>query len=80
MRTASPLPLLMQRSEIADVEGEDGPALRGGKSELLLVGGRVFAGFFGRQDVETAAAQIDGQPGHDVAVKVEPNEESLKAW
>jgi hypothetical protein len=68
----------MQRSEIADVEGEDGSVFGRGKDKLLLVGSRVFAGLLGGQDVITAAAQFDGQPGHDVAVEVQANEERFK--
>ena len=51
----------------------------GGKGELFLVGSGVFAGFLGRQDVVTATAQIDGQPGHDMAVEVQADEERFKA-
>jgi hypothetical protein len=46
---------------------------------LFFVGSGVFAGFFSRQDIVTAAAQIDGQPGHDVAVEVQADEEPLRA-
>jgi hypothetical protein len=69
----------VERSEIADVEGEDGPVFGRGKGEQVLVGSGVFPGLLGRQDVVAAAAQIDGQPGHDVAVEVQADEERLKA-
>ena len=73
------LPRLVQGSEIADVEGEDSAAFGCGKGELFLVDSGVFPGLLGGQDVVPAATQIDGQPGHDVAVEVQANEERLKA-
>jgi hypothetical protein len=75
MERPSSLPLLVQRSEVANVERENSPAFGRCEGELFLVGGGVFAGFFGRQDVVTAAAQVRGQPSHDVAVEVKPDEQ-----
>jgi len=72
------LPRLVEGSEIADVEGEETPVLGRGKGELFLVGGRVVADFFGPHDIKAPAAQIDGQPGHDVAVEVQADEERFK--
>jgi hypothetical protein len=69
----------MERSEIADVKGEKGPAVGRREGQLFLVQGRVFAGFLRRQDIITAAAQVHSQPGHDVPVEVQADEEPFKA-
>ncbi len=69
----------MEGSEIADIEGDDGSVFGRGKGELFLVRSGVLPGFLGRHDIETAAAQIDGQPGHDVTVEVQADEKRFKA-
>jgi hypothetical protein len=66
-------------AEITDVESEERAVFRSGEGELLLIQGGVFTGFFGPQDVETTATQVNGQPGHDVTIEVKPNEERFKA-
>jgi hypothetical protein len=68
------LPLLVKRGEIANVEGKDGSVFTRGEGQLVLISGSIFTSFFGGQDVVAAAAQIDGQLGNDMAVKVQPNE------
>ncbi len=73
------LPGLVERSEIADVEGEDDPVFSRGKGQLFLIEGCIFASFFRRQDIIIASAQIDGQSGHDMAVEVQADEKSFKA-
>ena len=79
MGTLGRLPRLVEGSEIADVEGEDGPVFGRGEGELFLVGRGIVPGLLGRQDVVTAAAQIDDQPGHNVAIEVQADEERFKA-
>jgi len=79
VRMRSRLPLLVEGCEIPNIESEKGPALGCGECKLFFVGGGVFAGFFRSENVVAAAAQIDGQAGHDMAVEVEPNEKGLKA-
>jgi hypothetical protein len=68
------LPLLVKRGEIANVEGKDGSVFTRGEGQLVLIRVSIFTSFFGGQDVVAAAAQIDGQLGNDMAVKVQPNE------
>jgi len=79
MRPLGCLPLLVQWSEIADVEREDGPIFGGGKEKLFLIGSDVFAGFLGGQDIVAAATPIDGQSAHDVPIEVQGDKECLKA-
>ena len=79
VRARRRLPRLVQGGEIADVEGEDGPVCGRGEGELLLVSSGVLPGLLGRQHVVPAATQIDGQPGHDVAVEIQADEERFKA-
>ena len=74
MGTLGRLPLLVERSEIANVETEDGAAFVRGEDELFLVRGGVFACLLSGQDIETTGAQIDSQPGHDMAVEIETQE------
>src|SRR5262245_33754430 len=71
MGSAGRLPLLVKRGEIADVVGENRSTFRGGEGKLLLVRSRVFLRLLSGQDIETAPAQISGQPGHDMPVEVE---------
>jgi hypothetical protein len=73
------LPLLMERSEITNIERDNGPAFCRCQGELFLVGSGVLACFFVRQDVVTAAGQVGGQPGQDFAVEVKPHEQSEAA-
>jgi hypothetical protein len=48
MRAPCRLPRLVEGSEIADVEGEEGPVFGRGKSELFLVGSGVVPGLLSR--------------------------------
>ena len=73
------LPLLVQGSEVTNVEGKNSSTFRRGEGELFFVGRRIVVGFFGPDNVVTAAAQVHGQPGHDMAVEVEPNVQRLNA-
>jgi hypothetical protein len=73
------LRLLVEGSEIADIERQNSAARGRGEGELFLVGSRIVASVFGRQNVVAAAAEIGGQPFHDMPVKVEANEQCLKA-
>jgi len=79
VRAFGRLPLLVERREIANIESEDGSILRGGEEELFLVGGGILAGFLGCQNVVATPAQINCEPGHDMAVEIEANEERFKA-
>ena len=58
---------------------KDRAAFVGGEGELLCIGDRVLARFFGPQNIVAAISQIGGQSGHDVAIEVEPNEQRFKA-
>jgi hypothetical protein len=49
------------------------------ETEQYETGPGVFPGFLGGKHVLTPAAQINGQPGHDVAVEIEADEERFKA-
>lgn len=69
----------MQGSEIADFIREYRPVFGRCKGELVLVGGCILPGFLRREDIVTAATQIRGQAGHDMAVKIQANEEPFKA-
>jgi hypothetical protein len=79
MGAISRLPLLVDRGEIADVEREESPVFRRCERELLFIRRGVFPGFFGPQNVETTATQVNGQPCDDMTIEVKPNEERFKA-
>jgi hypothetical protein len=55
------------------LKASDGVQLQAAQSRLDQTG------FFGPQHVETTAAQVNGQSGHDMAIQVQPNEERFKA-
>ena len=79
MGAAGSLPMLVERSEIANVEREKNAILPRCKYELLLVRRGVVTSLFGPQDVETASTQVNGQTRHDIAVEVQSNEERFKS-
>ena len=53
--------MLVERSEIANVEREKNAILPRCKDELLLVRRGVVTSLFGPQDVETTSTQVNGQ-------------------
>jgi hypothetical protein len=79
MRAAGRLPMLVERSKIANVECEKRAVLPSCKRELVFIRGGVVTGLFGPQDVESTAAQLNSQTRHDMTIEVQPNEERFRA-
>ncbi len=77
MRATGRLPMLVERSEIANVEREKRAVLPSCKRELLLIRGGVVTGLFGPQHVEAAATQVNSQTRNDVAVEVHSRTKSV---
>src|SRR5713101_3925408 len=73
------LPLLMEQGEIANVEGDNGPAFRGGKGKLFLIGRSILPGRLRRQNIITAVVQVGRKADCNMAIEVEANEEGFKA-